>query len=1745
MSIQKNHMTTRTKTLGLTLAWAFLIGMPAAAIGLFGLDGQPQAFAQTGTTAPVVTSMTITSSPNDDAVTVMDGERTKIGDWSVYGIDDSIEVTVAFSVNVTVTGSPRLELEVGGSARAAEYESTDGSNVKFSYTVAESDEDTDGVSIGANKLTLNGGTIRGDADQDADLSHDTLSAQKKHKVDGIRPSFKSIRFSASNTYNLNGYYEEGEEVFIKVQFSEGSIYVSGTPQLTIDVGGKERNAAFERTSFGDLFVYTVQEGDLDLDGPSFSANSVNMNGGYIRDGAGNDIKLNHGGASAGLDSRIDAVVPTVSAVAITSDPGADDTYAAGDMVQVSVTFSEEVWVPDTSRSDLPGTRHPELDLRIGNDTRSAKSGLQELGRVVTFTYTIQSGDTDTDGISINANGLRLNGGVIFDAAGNNPISARIHNLFDIPLNAVVPHHGLADDPGHKVATGAPSITGTAQVGETLTVNTTGIADADGLDNAAFTYQWLADDADISGATGSSYTLAAADEGKTIKVKVSFTDDQNNNEELTSAATAAVTAAPPPNNEATGQPAISGTAQVGETLTAETSAIVDADGLDNAAFTYQWIASDGTSDSDIEGATEATYTLTDSDVGKTIKVRVSFSDDLGNEETLTSEATAAVEPAPNSPATGLPTISGAAQVGETLTADVSSIADADGLDNATFSYQWLADDADISGATGSTYTLTYSEQGQTVKVRVNFTDDAGNPESLTSAATAVVAASTQPDSSEEKPSLQSYITVVVTDDESDPDNVGTSFTITWNDADACSENYNAYVSNGMDVARGGDKTLLGPAPSDGAEITASLHNLRGEGLRFYLELYCGTEDSGQRVSGVDIPHDEEDPSTSADTKRRLVPGIYSSEPPLTALSVSPGTLTSAFHSHTFEYAVPDVGNADGRITVTATGKAGYTVAFIRGDDSLFIRACDPWRSTPCSWDYQDETDADADTPGFQLDLDEGENNIAVYVYNYYDSGRSYRLTVTRAANTPATGLPTIAGAVQVGETLTAETSAIVDADGLDNAAFTYQWIASDGTSDSDIEGATEATYTLTDSDVGKTIKVRVSFTDDRGNPETLDSEATATVGDAVVWESELTAGQTTDILPVASGYSIFGNLGGTLSPEGWEMDGTSYRVLVLVRSSEGLWLGVDGELPVDFTLRVGESTYVGSESMAPPVTNVTALYWWPSAPSDWFAGDTIQVSLTFHPGVPLGDRQKAPVTGYFRNFPSEHDGNEDVSFRIYFSEGVATTADALRDHVLAVSGGAVSGVKAVGDEGRIWAVSVKPDSTDTVTVEIKADLDCEVAGAVCAADGRRLFNYMKLIVAGVDEPMPEPENSPATGAPTITGTARVGETLTADTSGIADADGLTNVTYGYQWIRNDGSSDTDIAGAADSTYTLEAADAGGTVKVRVSFTDDADNEESLTSAATATVDAAPNSPATGAPAISGNAQVGETLTADTSGIADEDGLSNASFSYQWVANDGTSDTDITDATDYTYTLAADDEGKTVKVRVSFTDDANNEESLTSAATATVDAAPNSPATGTPAISGTAQVGETLTADTSGIADADGLSNASFSYQWQADGADISDATSDAYTPADADEGKVISVTVSFTDDAGNDETLTSAATGAVEGAPTTPLTASLENVATSHDGETAFTFELRFSEELSLSYKTLRNHAFTVTGGTVKKAQRLDKPSNILWRITVRADGDGNVTIILPVTEDCDAQGAICTEDGRKLSNELVLTVSGP
>ena len=112
---------------------------------------------------------------------------------------------------------------------------------------------------------------------------------------------------------------------------------------------------------------------------------------------------------------------------------------------------------------------------------------------------------------------------------------------------------------------------------------------------------------------------------------------------------------------------------------------------------------------------------------------------------------------------------------------------------------------------------------------------------------------------------------------------------------------------------------------------------------------------------------------------------------------------------------------------------------------------------------------------------------------------------------------------------------------------------------------------------------------------------------------------------------------------------------------------------------------------------------------------------------------------------------------------------------------------------------------------------------------------------------------------------------------------------------------------------------------------------------------------------------------------------------------------------------------------------------------------------------------------------------------------------------------------------------------------TPLTASVESAPPSHNGSDEFRIRIAFSEEpkTGFSYTTMRDDAFTVTGGSVTGARRLVSGKNLRWEIVVSPDSNGDVTITLPATTDCDAQGAICADGDKKLSNRLERTVSGP
>ena len=201
---------------------------------------------------------------------------------------------------------------------------------------------------------------------------------------------------------------------------------------------------------------------------------------------------------------------------------------------------------------------------------------------------------------------------------------------------------------------------------------------------------------------------------------------------------------------------------------------------------------------------------------------------------------------------------------------------------------------------------------------------------------------------------------------------------------------------------------------------------------------------------------------------------------------------------------------------------------------------------------------------------------------------------------------------------------------------------------------------------------------------------------------------------------------------------------------------------------------------------------------------------------------------------EASGNNAVVVKVAGGVPFATSV------TLSAVGGSLSAttVELSGGTLKSEAVTVTPDSGQTggVTVSVdSAKFKVESQGDVNSiADLTAVVTgqdyYYNGIQTGTGGSLTL-ENSPATGAFTIAGTAQVGQTLTADTSEISDADGLDNVSYSYQWLS---SRDTAIDGATSSTYTLQSSDNGKVIKVRVTFTDDVGFSESLTSEGTSAV-----------------------------------------------------------------------------------------------------------------------------------------------------------------------------------------------------------------------------------------------------------------------------------------------------------------------
>ena len=1695
-------------------------------------------------------------------------------------------------------------------------------------------------------------------------------------------------------------------------------------------------------------------------------------------------------------------------------------------------------------------------------------------------------------------------------------------------------------PTSSPATGLPTIGGTAQAGQTLTAGTEDIADEDGLDNVAFTYQWISnngiDDSDIEGATGSTYEVSADDVGNTIKVRVAFTDDRNFDESLTSAPTEAVITRA--NSPATGLPTIGGTAQAGQTLTAGTEDIADEDGLDNVAFTYQWISNNGIDDSDIEDATASTYELTDDDVGNTIKVRVTFTDDGDFDESLASAPTEAVITrantasyfdlhADNSGPKSIWSDGETLWVGDDSAGKVFAYRLYDDPNTDANEYGTRDPDRDVGNLNEEDFYVTghgsylyvgeesksgdsrdvfaYSLPGLTRAPDQDFpywddVNDVGDVSIIRGMATDgqhlwitnttsnayafrlhddestadTDEYGTQDSDRDLRIPGSGQVTGLFTDGRtmwgvrfgsndsvarsvkvSDGTEAGYDFPLHEDNDHAYgiwSDGVTFYVidyDDGMIYTYHGVGGVVRPFVED-AETAAALvgntgqsvdtgHGLDSTGAKRAQAFTTGNNRAGYALASVGIEFgDVSDPSPApTDLEATLnsdgggvpgdalctliAPASLSERSVNTFAAPASGTTCPALMQETTYFVVVERVRATGSGAIAVSGTAS---------DAEDTEAAEGWSIADGSATYSSQAAAQG----------------------WASDASSYKIEVRGSfINNPAAGEVTVTGTPQVERTLAAAVADPSDDDGLTGATYSYRWLRIDGATETNI-GTGSSSYTLVAGDLGKRIRVRVAFVDDRGNYETLASEATAAVevfkaddqpgtvslfpartrvgtvlsatlsdpdglagggsgpaaslgvvswswarsSDGTAWTGVEAYGEGDSYVPTDEDEGMLlkaeasytdghgsGKSAQAVSPAvvGAREPGPELTVTVIVRGLSHPW-GIDftPDGTMLFTQRAGVLNarltngavkrvaadlgdllvdgFAGLQALAvdPDFTTNRRFYtlqghagremqviaWtidasydeatrvvdplvkgMPMGPGPWHSGGRLLFGPEGYlwivtgdgrvvtgaqdltslggkvlrvdprtgagaPGNPFGP--SSPVYAYgFRNpqglarrpgtdqmWLVEHGPKHDdeinllapggnygwdpipddgtVVFYDYSDEAGVPMTDLAKFPsarqarwssgfpTLATSGAVFLDGPQWGEwEGRLAVATLKTKSLRVFEFTEQSDFASQIVVPELDGSHNRLRTPVlgpdgALYIAtsnrpGNDRILRVTANRAATGAPSITGTTQVGETLTANTTGVEDADGLTNVSYSYQWMA-DG---VDIQNATGSTHKLVFPERGKTIQVRVSFTDDAGNAEALTSAATVAVVAAPNREATGEPTITGTTQVGETLTVDTSEIADEDGLNNVSYRYQWVAGG----TDIDGATGFSYLLTSSEQGQTVQVRVTFTDAADNEETLTSAATVAVQPGgnawsatmtvetrdgftgysywgdphlgslsatevewdgkthyvryiflkdgelrlglneemfstgfvlsvgdeefgsanamvdksgasyrfrwddpglgwsdgnevsvnlvqsdQNTPALRAPTISGTAQVDETLTADTTGIEDADGLTNVSYGYQWMADGVDMQNATSSTHKLVFPDQGKTIQVRVTFTDDRDNQETLTSNPTGPVTAAPNrqatgqptiggTPqvdqtLTADTSNIADQDglthvsysyqwiagvadiDGATASTYTLTIGEvgntiKVRVTFTDDRGHEETLTSAAIE------------------------------------------------------------
>jgi len=365
------------------------------------------------TTAPSVSSVT---APSDGS----------------YKSGDSVSTSIAFDEAVTVTGTPRISIAVGGSTTYATYASGSATNtLVFTYSVGGSDNDSDGIVL-SSPIELNSGTIKDSAGNDSALTFsvpDTSSVL----VDTTAPA------TSSATLVSNGDYVTSSSISVTVNF-DSTVVVTGTPYVSLDIGGSTKQASYASGSNSTalVFTYSVAGGDNDQDGISVSSPIV-LNSGTIKDVAGNDSALTFSAPDgSGITVNYVNSAPVVSGtcsttgtqdVAYTCSPSVNDSDSGDTQTWSLDSTNDCAWASiDSSTGAVSGT---PTDEQVGSCTLAFKTNdTHDDSNVLTTSVTIAN-VAPTLSISNASNIMKGASSVVIRADGDVAASEEGHGVYSL------------------------------------------------------------------------------------------------------------------------------------------------------------------------------------------------------------------------------------------------------------------------------------------------------------------------------------------------------------------------------------------------------------------------------------------------------------------------------------------------------------------------------------------------------------------------------------------------------------------------------------------------------------------------------------------------------------------------------------------------------------------------------------------------------------------------------------------------------------------------------------------------------------------------------------------------------------------------------------------------------------------------------------------------------------------------------------------------------------------------------------------------------------------------------------------------------------------------------------------------------------------------------------------------------------------------------------------------------------------